>query len=224
MTIPILVLRLEGALQSWGERARWDFRDTSLMPTKSGVIGLISCAMGLQRNSERIIDMFNKLSMGVRADRSGILLQDFHTVTDERNSLIRANHVKTKGSATIITPRQYLQDACFTVVLSGDLELLQEILAVLLKPVWQIFLGRKNCVPSRPIFEQLSDTYESIADALEKYPLCHRPTPKQGDFYLCEYDDVFGEAVRRDMPIDNQLRDYGFRHVKNKAFIKKEVV
>lgn len=36
----ILLLRLEGLLQSWGEHSRWDHRDSSDMPTKSGVIGL----------------------------------------------------------------------------------------------------------------------------------------------------------------------------------------
>ena len=42
----ILVLRLEGPLQSWGENAKWDFRDSSTMPTKSGIVGLLGCAMG----------------------------------------------------------------------------------------------------------------------------------------------------------------------------------
>ncbi|MFW9879088.1 MAG: CRISPR-associated protein Cas5, partial [Candidatus Thorarchaeota archaeon] len=31
----LLVLRLEGPLQSWGLRARWDYRDTSTEPSKS---------------------------------------------------------------------------------------------------------------------------------------------------------------------------------------------
>ena len=42
----IMLLRLEGVLQSWGERSRWDHRDTSDMPTKSALIGLLGCAMG----------------------------------------------------------------------------------------------------------------------------------------------------------------------------------
>ena len=35
----LLILRLEGALQSWGERSHWDHRDTANFPTKSGVVG-----------------------------------------------------------------------------------------------------------------------------------------------------------------------------------------
>ena len=38
----LLVLCLEGVLQSWGEDAKWDIRDSSDMPTKSGIVGLIA--------------------------------------------------------------------------------------------------------------------------------------------------------------------------------------
>ena len=41
---PILLLRLEAPLQSWGTRSRWDVRDTATEPTKSGIIGLLGCA------------------------------------------------------------------------------------------------------------------------------------------------------------------------------------
>ena len=47
----VLVLRLEGPLQSWGERSRWDVRETADRPTKSAVIGLLGAALGLKRNS-----------------------------------------------------------------------------------------------------------------------------------------------------------------------------
>ena len=41
-----LFLRLEGPLQSWGERGHWAVRDTAPEPTKSGVVGLLGCALG----------------------------------------------------------------------------------------------------------------------------------------------------------------------------------
>ena len=47
-----LFLRLEGPLQSWGERGRWSVRDTALEPTKSGVIGLIACALGYRDDTQ----------------------------------------------------------------------------------------------------------------------------------------------------------------------------
>ena len=47
----ILLLRLEGPLQSWGGRARWDVRDTGRIPTKSGIVGLLGCALDIGRET-----------------------------------------------------------------------------------------------------------------------------------------------------------------------------
>ena len=45
----IILLQLEGALQSWGEHSRFDYRDSAALPTKSAIVGMIGCAMGLRR-------------------------------------------------------------------------------------------------------------------------------------------------------------------------------
>ena len=50
----LMMLRLEGLLQSWGESSAWDNRGTASMPTKSGIVGLLACAMGLERGCEEI--------------------------------------------------------------------------------------------------------------------------------------------------------------------------
>ena len=68
----ILLLRLEGALQSWGDHAKWDVRDSGDFPSKSGVVGLLACAMGLERGDPKIADLSAHLHMAVRADRPGV--------------------------------------------------------------------------------------------------------------------------------------------------------
>ena len=75
-----LVLRLEGPLQSWGERSHWDYRDTALMPTKSGIVGLIASAFGWGRGDSRIPELAASFDMAIRADRPGELMVDFHTI------------------------------------------------------------------------------------------------------------------------------------------------
>ena len=221
MPKPILILRLEGVLQSWGERARWDFRDSNTMPTKSGVVGLLACAMGLPRGSERIIELSKSLEMGVRADRNGVIFQDFHTVTGERDFLFNAEGKKRVGGATIITPRQYLQDAYFTVALYANEELLNACATALNNPVWSVYLGRKSCVPSRPIFDELTNEYSSILEALESHPLCMRPSKNQT--FLCEYEDKSGNILRRDEIQFNAARNYDYRRVKCTAIEIQEV-
>ena len=41
----LIMLRLEGPLQSWGELSKWDSRESSDMPTRSGIVGLLASAM-----------------------------------------------------------------------------------------------------------------------------------------------------------------------------------
>ncbi len=50
-------LRLEGPLQAWGDNSKFVIRRTMEAPTKSGVIGLICCAMGLSRQARRPVPL-----------------------------------------------------------------------------------------------------------------------------------------------------------------------
>jgi len=144
-----LLLRLEGPMQSWGYRSRFDFRDTALEPTRSGVIGLICAAMGIGRGEE--ISRFDSIRMGVRVDEPTywrtcfprVVYQgprperDYHTALD----VIKADG---KGADTVVSYRDYLADASFTVGLqSEDLQLLKSIADAVQCPKWPLFLGRK---------------------------------------------------------------------------------
>lgn len=206
----VLILRLEGALQSWGTRSRFDNRDSGFMPTKSGVIGFIACAMGLPRGDDRILELDAALRMGVRADRPGTMRVDYQTVTGERGYLFCAGGGKRVGEPTIVTPRQYLEDACFTVVLAGNGELLKACADALQSPRWQTYLGRKSCVPSRPVFEALTDEYETISEALERVRPCERLERRT---LLCELEESGANWVRHDALRVSGL-DYGVRRVR----------
>lgn len=147
----MLILRLEGVLQSWGERSSFDNRDSAVMPTKSGVTGLLACALGWPRGDARIALLNSGLRMAVRADRSGTLMTDFHTVTGSKGYLYNVEGKKRVGEPTLLTPRQYLEDACFTVALAGEEATIDACDQALQNPVWQIYLGRKSCVPTYPV-------------------------------------------------------------------------
>ena len=130
-----LLLRLEGPMQSWGYRSRFDYRDTALEPTRSGVIGLICAAMGIARGED--ISRFDAIQMGVRVDKPGRLERDYHTALD----VIKADG---SGTDTVQSWRDFLADASFTVGLqSSDKELLDDIEKCLRSPIWPLFLGRK---------------------------------------------------------------------------------
>lgn len=188
----LLALRLDGPLQSWGENAKWDFRDSSTMPTKSGIVGLLGCAMGLERDSETLIELAQAITIAVRADRPGAKFVDFQTVQGDP-LMAATGKPKTTGN-TILSPHAYLQDACFTVFIDTTVELQEKIITALENPRWCMYLGRKNCVPSRPIQACLV-AYADLKDALEHYPAAERAAKIMT--YECEISDSTAASIQR---------------------------
>ena len=220
-TIPILVLRLEGLLQSWGEHSKWNYRDSAPMPTKSGVVGMIGCAMGLERGDDRLKALSDNLCMAVRADRSGRETVDFHTVQSKEFLNAQGKHLGKKGEYyTIITYRTYLQDAFFTVALAGDNQCLREIADAFLHPKWPVYLGRKSCVPSRPVLEGITEEYGSLSEAIRAIPFVDNGKRKPEKRVLIEMDDMAqepanGSRVERTDKID------GVRKFRSRTVIRQ---
>ena len=209
----LLILRLEGALQSWGDHSKWDVRDSGDFPSKSGVVGLLSCAMGLERGDPEIAALSAALHMAVRVDRPGIRVLDFHTV--QGYPLYNAEG-KPRSSNTVISPRWYLQDASFLVVLDLPDDWRERVTAALKQPVCPIYLGRKSCVPSRPVFEGVTEAYSDLLDAIQRYPVCMRKGDKsapQALYYECEIPgDGVGSFTRPDERLSGG-REFGLRTV-----------
>lgn len=151
-----LLARLEGVLQSCGSQGRFGIRETHKEPTKCGVTGLLMCAQGRSRDDSPA-DVA-ALRFGVRVDRPGRLLKDYHTISDSIS--MSGNALKT----SVITKRFYLSDASFLVGLEGEKPFLDELLRALEHPVWPLFLGRKSCVPSRKVAVGVVD--RPLEDAL----------------------------------------------------------
>ncbi|MCA9287986.1 MAG: type I-E CRISPR-associated protein Cas5/CasD [Phycisphaerales bacterium] len=152
-----LYLRLEGPLQAWGDTSKFVIRRSMDAPTKSGVLGLICCALGLSRAAARDhLAELNTLTMGVRLDRPGTRWWDYHTV-GAKCGLMRADgkgikHTASTGEIeTLVTRREYLADAGFLVALQGEAELIGRVASALAAPVWPVFLGRRSCPPSVPV-------------------------------------------------------------------------
>lgn len=170
-----LFLRLEGPLQSWGERGRWSWRDTAPEPTKSGVVGLLACALGW-KNDDEIRQLSQQIQLGVRIDRPGASYTDYHTVgggwSKESPQLLTADG-KLKMSDkdrphTELTYRDYLHDASFLVAIQATPEWIERLAETVQAPHWAIYLGRKSCPPSRPLYEGIGE-YPSIEAALQDW-------------------------------------------------------
>ncbi len=167
-------LRLEGPLQAWGDTSKLVIRRTMEAPTKSGVLGLVACAMGRTRDDARHwLPELNALAMGVRIDRPGTRWWDYHTVGARVGVLKAEGGIKvtqtTKEPETLVSRREYLCDASFLVALQGATDLVRRVAHALSQPAWAIYLGRRSCPPAVPVAAGAS-THASLAEALAATP------------------------------------------------------
>ena len=169
-----LFLRLAGPMQSWGTSSRFQLRRTDDYPSKSGVLGLLLCAMGVRReDSPRELLPLVALRMGVRVDRGGVIGWDYHTAGAKIG--IRSADGKIKRTAstgefeTLLSRRQYLYDASFLVALQGPKETIAACAIALDNPVWPVFLGRKCCVPGEQVLLG-TGSFDALNDALSYVP------------------------------------------------------
>lgn len=209
-----LLLRLAAPLQAWGSDSKFNIRNTEREPTKSGVIGMIAAAIGIQRNdveSDKQLEKLNKMRFGVRVDREGKLLKDFHMVHEYKNGKMDDSH---------LTTRYYLSDAVFLAALESDnREYLEEIVDALKRPVYPLFLGRRSCPITLPLIIGISD--ESLVEALENAePL----TECNGNFRRIVYETDDGGRIVQDVPVSfSQLhRIHGYRYTKEKMLAPDE--
>ena len=167
-----LALRLQGPLQSWGSESRYSRRTTSPLPSKSAIAGMLCAAMGFARGSAEERDLLERLAsvpmLAVaaprRRDRTGRRRLpgrtiDFHTIQGTRKATGKIKDCH-------ITHRHYLHDSGFHVFLTGDAALLRRAGDALRDPVWGLWLGRKCCIPSAPVFAGLFADERAALDML----------------------------------------------------------
>ncbi|MEV7027058.1 type I-E CRISPR-associated protein Cas5/CasD [Kitasatospora sp. NPDC093558] len=227
----VLVLRLAGPLQSWGERSAFNRRDTPPQPTKSGVVGLLAAAAGRPREAD-ITDLVG-LRLGVRIDQPGTLLRDYHTASDYRGRPLPQAGVNAKGlqkptspaKDTHVTHRYYLQDAVFVAAVQGPAALVTTLAEAIRHPAFPLALGRRSCVPMQPIalgtvrngslVDVLAEEPWQAGEAAKAtYRRRAQRGPEASSPHLIDlaatFDDLSGEDTLQDVPLSFAPRERGF--------------
>ncbi len=171
-----LALYLRAPLQSWGASSKFGDRGTLDAPTRSGLLGLLAAACGVDKNDEtrdrEWLARAAKLSVAVLAFRRGDRMADYHTVgarydkVDPWQKRMIPTTPDGKPRGTDLTHRDYLADSVFGAVLSGDDALVDEMATGLADPVWGVWLGRKSCIPTEPIFAGVFESEDAARNAL----------------------------------------------------------
>jgi CRISPR system Cascade subunit CasD len=200
-----VLLRLEGPLQSWGIGSRYDIRTTRPEPTKSGVVGLVAAALGRSREDD--VSDLAEMRFGVRSDRPGETVRDYHTALGIVNA--QAN----KRDRSVISQRYYLADACFLAGLEGERALAEKIHTALERPAVVLALGRRSCPPSAPIHVPGGLMEDTLDRLLRAWPLlaakpdgAQEPEERRVRVAVeCELESA--DYVQRDQPVARAFRD-----------------
>ncbi|MCK9582530.1 MAG: type I-E CRISPR-associated protein Cas5/CasD [Endomicrobiales bacterium] len=231
-----ILLWLEAPMQSWGADSKFGRRDSLPFPTKSGVAGLLLCALGASGPQTELLEELATLRQTVvsyarqckgkdsllnKVDREP-LLRDFHMVGSGYNddnpweSLLipkTSEGKKAVGGGTKITYRYYLQDAKFAVVMEVPALRSDEFAEALQHPIYDLYLGRKNCVPTDFIFHGIFETQEVALHNAEM--LAHEKGLLIEDFRVVDGEDENGDSITlNDIPVQfGEVKRYRDRRV-----------
>lgn len=183
---PYIVLWLEGPLQSWGYNSKFNRRESLNFPTKSGILGLLCSALGYSGEQREILEKFSTLDMQVfsykkpEVEKSSLMM-DFHLIGSGYNKLNdpwqdlliprTSEGKKAVNGGVKLTYRYYLTDAVFSVLLEVPKNLVDQCSYSLQFPYWDMFLGRKNCIPSDIIYRGIHYDYLSAIETVKKIVL-----------------------------------------------------
>jgi len=232
METRVILLWFEAPLQSWGYDSKFGRRDTLDFPTKSGVLGLVLCALGASGEQKEVLARFEHLHQTVISFSRGDgktseaklpFLHDFQMIGAgyakmKPKGMKPSNWLKTSWyacniplvikkngegdfskdadghiSGTKLTHRYYLQDAVFAVLLEVPSDLGEQIAYALQHPVYDIYLGRKCCVPSEFVYQGLFDTQEEAETAVLR-----KAADRQGQKLYEEFRVIDGESEKGD--------------------------
>ena len=220
---PVLALYLDGPMQSWGYQSRFNRRTTLAYPTRSGIIGLLGAALGIDRADQQRLEELNSANLHIEVlaltrvdargrDRLPSRWTDYHTVGGGYDSKTERQWMPRKANEaspdTVLTYREFLSDIRFGVLLSGEKALLENCEKALNNPCWGLWLGRKCCIPASPICQGFFESREAAQNHLERLTE-GRVTRKITE--VDRFDD--GNDTLMDVPVNFQSREFQPRRV-----------
>lgn len=181
----VLLLELDAPLMSFGGVMVDARGDTQDFPALSMLTGLLANALGYRHgDTGRLERLQERLRYAVREDRRGRRLRDFQTLDLGQDFLRQgwttrgAPERRSGGTAktgTHIRERWYLAGALYLVAVTlepaAEEPTLEDLEEALRQPARPLFLGRKSCLPARPLVgpgaarRKAGSLYEALCSA-----------------------------------------------------------
>ena len=194
-----LILNLEAPLLAFGGETIDNYGVIRAFPAASMLTGLLANALGWRRvEQQKHQQLQDRLVFAARIDREpagNVRLTDFQTAqlgADDQGWTTRGRpEGRAGGPNTYKAPhlryRDYYADMRVTVALrlkpAEDCPTLEKLAAALQEPARPLFLGRKPCLPSRPLFGGWAEGDTALA-ALLNTPVARPPDDDEDDVRL----------------------------------------
>lgn len=227
-----LVFQIQAPISAWGETAVGEYRPTANYPSESALLGLLGAALGIDRADEaahQALQAGYAFAIGVQS--TGRLLRDYHTAqVPGRVSLKNRPHRTRQDELnmpkddlnTILSARDYRQDAACLVAVKATQDApysLPELALVIQKPHFVLYLGRKACPPSLPLWPRVIAADHALAafgqyhQALQTVGVEKVQALEQlvwgGDIEAGVAEDI--QVVRKDRLLSRQQWQFGDR-------------
>ncbi len=148
------------------------------------------------------------------------MLRDFHMVGsgyDDKDIWQKLLIPKTSegkpavGGGTKMTYRYYLQDGRFAAVLEVTEDMAVTISDALENPVYDLYFGRKNCVPTERIFQ---GSFDSITEAWQKAAALAQDKQLLEDFRVLDGEYEGDLMTLNDVPVQfGEIKKYRDRRI-----------
>ena len=177
-----LILNLEAPLMAFGGEIIDNYGVIRWFPSASMITGLLANALGWRRTEgERHQHLQERLTFAVRIDREpagGVRMRDFQTARLDKNDKGWTTQGQPEGraggantyDAPLLRYRDYFADMRVTVALrlepADATPTLDDLADALEQPARPLFIGRKPCLPSAPLFSCFSNGDTALAALL----------------------------------------------------------
>ena len=182
-----LLLVLEAPLMSFGREMVDALGPVSDFPAASMLTGLLANALGWRREQrDAHAALQGRLRFTVRLDRAGEMFTDFQTAQLGKGDVGWTTRGRREGragdsySSPHIRLRDFTADASAAIALcletAGEPPTVDDLAAALRHPARPLFLGRKPCLPSRPVLHGIGD-HDDLLTALAAIPRAEDAAP-----------------------------------------------
>lgn len=218
----ILLMRFDAPLMSFGGVMVDQHGRTDKFPGLSMLTGLLGNAMGYRHQDfDKLQALQSRLEYAARWDVAPELMTDYHTVDLGQPKMCdpgwttrgKPEHRGGGSAARFGTHQRYRGYWCnglLTVALSlqDDTEPgIHQLARALQKPVRPLFLGRKSCLPSAPVFRAVVQE-NNVLDALRNAPVEGREGEVLPDEYSACWPVQYGEELTAKMVNRYEQRDW----------------